>query len=141
MQQYPSLQCLDCFRRGRGLLKYKLLQGGCLIGAKATPKITFFCKSVVLTRLRTRLCSLPHRIMVLDKGMIKEFDSPSALLSDKSGAFYGMAKDAGLVQFIVKFYFLQHLLRDAFLCLHLLHDAFVCLHLLHDAFLCFTCTF
>ena len=37
------------------------------------------------------------RILVLDKGQVKEFDSPVFLLKDKKSMFYGMAKDAGLV--------------------------------------------
>ena len=37
------------------------------------------------------------RVMVLDKGMIREFASPQELLQDKTSVFYGMAKDAGLV--------------------------------------------
>ena len=37
------------------------------------------------------------RILVLDKGQVKEFDSPDVLLKDKKSIFYGMAKDAGLV--------------------------------------------
>ncbi|KAL5019777.1 hypothetical protein ScPMuIL_002669 [Solemya velum] len=36
------------------------------------------------------------RVMVLDSGKIKEFDSPGTLLQDKSSAFFLMAKDAGL---------------------------------------------
>lgn len=36
-------------------------------------------------------------MIVLDKGMIAEFDSPAALLDDKNSIFYGMAKNAGLV--------------------------------------------
>ncbi|XP_075686275.1 multidrug resistance-associated protein 1-like isoform X2 [Rhinoderma darwinii] len=36
------------------------------------------------------------RVMVLDKGQIVEFDSPSNLLQ-KKGVFYSMAKDSGLV--------------------------------------------
>lgn len=35
--------------------------------------------------------------MVMDKGLIVEFDSPQKLLDDKSGVFYSMAKDANLV--------------------------------------------
>ena len=35
--------------------------------------------------------------MVLDKGKIVEFDSPTNLLSNKNTVFYSMSKDAGLV--------------------------------------------
>ncbi|XP_024120754.1 canalicular multispecific organic anion transporter 2 isoform X2 [Oryzias melastigma] len=37
------------------------------------------------------------RVLVLDKGKIAEFDTPTNLIS-KRGIFYGMAKDAGLAQ-------------------------------------------
>lgn len=37
------------------------------------------------------------RVMVLDQGNIKEFESPDNLLKDELSIFYGMAKDAGLV--------------------------------------------
>ncbi|XP_075889870.1 ATP-binding cassette sub-family C member 3 isoform X2 [Nelusetta ayraudi] len=37
------------------------------------------------------------RVLVLDKGQIAEFDTPTNLISQK-GIFYSMAKDAGLVQ-------------------------------------------
>ncbi|WAQ99709.1 MRP1-like protein [Mya arenaria] len=37
------------------------------------------------------------KIMVLDKGLIKEFDSPKNLLADSTSTFYGMAKDSNLV--------------------------------------------
>ena len=37
------------------------------------------------------------RIMVLDKGIIAEFDSPSKLLEASDSIFHSMAKDAGLV--------------------------------------------
>ncbi|KAL0984010.1 hypothetical protein UPYG_G00135860 [Umbra pygmaea] len=37
------------------------------------------------------------RVLVLDKGKISEFDTPTKLLSQR-GIFYGMAKDAGLAQ-------------------------------------------
>ncbi|XP_054264333.1 ATP-binding cassette sub-family C member 3-like [Macrosteles quadrilineatus] len=46
-------------------------------------------------RLNTIMDS--DRVLVLDKGMIKEFDSPTNLLRSDSTTFYGMAKDAGLV--------------------------------------------
>ncbi|VDI73924.1 Hypothetical predicted protein [Mytilus galloprovincialis] len=37
------------------------------------------------------------RVMVLDAGVIKEFDSPNNLLKDSNSLFFGMAKNAGLV--------------------------------------------
>ncbi|XP_068210698.1 multidrug resistance-associated protein 1-like [Palaemon carinicauda] len=37
------------------------------------------------------------RVLVMDKGKIAEFSSPSELLSKKNSIFYSMAKDAGLV--------------------------------------------
>ncbi|XP_034717200.1 canalicular multispecific organic anion transporter 2 isoform X1 [Etheostoma cragini] len=37
------------------------------------------------------------RVLVLDKGQVAEFDTPTNLLS-RRGIFYGMAKDAGLTQ-------------------------------------------
>ncbi|XP_045104031.1 multidrug resistance-associated protein 1-like isoform X4 [Portunus trituberculatus] len=37
------------------------------------------------------------KVMVLDKGEIKEFESPGTLLKNKNSIFHGMAKDAGLV--------------------------------------------
>ncbi|KAG8301054.1 Canalicular multispecific organic anion transporter 1 [Homalodisca vitripennis] len=46
-------------------------------------------------RLNTVMDS--DRVLVLDKGYIKEFDSPQNLLQSSSTIFYGMAKDAGLV--------------------------------------------
>lgn len=42
-------------------------------------------------------CLSSSRVLVLDKGQIAEFDTPSNLISQR-GVFYGMAKDAGLAQ-------------------------------------------
>lgn len=36
-------------------------------------------------------------ILVMDSGVIREYDSPKALLEDPDSIFYSMAKDAGLV--------------------------------------------
>ena len=37
------------------------------------------------------------KIMVLDKGELKEFDSPETLLKDDNGIFYSLVKNAGLI--------------------------------------------
>ena len=36
------------------------------------------------------------KIMVLDKGLLVEYDTPNNLLGDESSIFHGMAADAGI---------------------------------------------
>ncbi|KAJ9591217.1 hypothetical protein L9F63_002223, partial [Diploptera punctata] len=45
-------------------------------------------------RLNTIMDS--NRVIVLDRGLLAEFDTPEALLQNKSSIFHGMAKDAGI---------------------------------------------
>jgi len=57
-----------------------------------------FSSCTVLTiahRLNTIMDS--DRVMVLDKGKVMEFDSPSALLKDQDSMFYSLAKESDLV--------------------------------------------
>ncbi|XP_058453712.1 multidrug resistance-associated protein 1-like [Malaya genurostris] len=59
---------------------------------------TEFSDCTILTiahRLNTILDS--DRVLVLDKGLVAECDTPHALLTDKNTIFYGMAKNAGIV--------------------------------------------
>merc|ERR1719464_574899 len=58
-----------------------------------------FSDCTILTiahRLNTIMDS--SRVLVLDAGKIAEFDSPEALLQNNQSLFYGMAKEAGLLQ-------------------------------------------
>ncbi|KAI7889943.1 multi drug resistance-associated protein MRP [Mucor mucedo] len=58
-----------------------------------------FAHCTILTiahRINTVLDS--DRILVLDKGSIAEFESPTKLLEDKQSIFYSMAKEAGLTE-------------------------------------------
>ncbi len=57
-----------------------------------------FADCTVLTiahRLKTIMDS--DVILLLEAGLVKEFDSPENLLDDPNSAFYSMAEDAGLV--------------------------------------------
>merc|ERR1719204_2002185 len=57
-----------------------------------------FAESSVLT-IAHRLNTIMDydRIMVLDKGELREYDSPNKLLQNPDSIFYGMVKDAGLL--------------------------------------------
>ncbi|XP_077296379.1 multidrug resistance-associated protein 1-like [Arctopsyche grandis] len=60
---------------------------------------TEFASCTVLTiahRLNTIMDS--DKIMVLDKGKLVEFDSPTSLLQDEDSVFYSLAKDAGIIK-------------------------------------------
>ena len=57
-----------------------------------------FADCTVITiahRLNTVMDS--SRILVMDGGVVAEYDSPKNLMADKFSVFYGMARDAGLV--------------------------------------------
>merc|ERR1719411_440314 len=57
-----------------------------------------FATSSVLT-IAHRLNTIMDydRIMVLDKGELREYDKPTELLKNSESIFYGMVKDAGLL--------------------------------------------
>ena len=57
-----------------------------------------FAASTILT-IAHRLNTVVDydKVMVLDKGTIAEFDSPTNLLADPQSIFHGMAKDAGII--------------------------------------------
>jgi len=38
-----------------------------------------------------------YRVLVLENGNVREFDSPATLLSNRNSHFYSLAKTAGLV--------------------------------------------
>lgn len=40
---------------------------------------------------------LSDRIIVLEKGRVAEFDTPAALLAKKESLYYGLVKEAGLL--------------------------------------------
>ena len=69
--------------------------------------ILFFLQKTIRTEFKDcTVLTIAHRlntimdydkVLILDKGEIKEYAAPNVLLADKSSEFYSMAKDAGLV--------------------------------------------
>lgn len=37
------------------------------------------------------------RILVIEQGVVAEFDTPDVLLNNKHSLFYGLAKESGLI--------------------------------------------
>ncbi|XP_067133640.1 multidrug resistance-associated protein 1-like [Centruroides vittatus] len=82
-----------------------------LILDEATAAIDLETDALIQTTIRTEfagctILTIAHRlntimdydrVLVLDQGIIKEFDNPENLLQNKESLFYGMAKDARLV--------------------------------------------
>ena len=44
-----------------------------------------------------QICMYIFRVMVLDRGKIREYDAPSSLLKNKRTLFFNMVQDAGLI--------------------------------------------
>merc|ERR1719471_1481623 len=64
---------------------------------QATIRKEFADSSVLTIAHRLNTIMDYDRIMVLDKGELKEYDSPGNLLKNDDSIFYGMVKDAGLL--------------------------------------------
>jgi len=64
---------------------------------QATIRKEFAGSSVLTIAHRLNTIMDYDRIMVLDKGELKEYDSPGNLLKKDESIFYGMVKDAGLL--------------------------------------------
>ena len=52
---------------------------------------------LMITHNVENVISLCEKVLVLDRGKVREFDTPSKLLQNDKSMFYSMAKDTGLV--------------------------------------------
>ena len=83
--------CLESTKPRRAQRYYRKLV---LFQATIRKKFSDCTVLTIAHRLNTIMDS--SRVMVLDAGQVREFDTPGSLLRNKKTIFYGMAKDAGL---------------------------------------------
>ena len=57
----------------------------------------FLGHTVVYICVVYECCLVYYRVLVLESGRVREFDSPATLLSNRNSQFYSLAKNAGLV--------------------------------------------
>lgn len=61
-------------------------------GEQAQPYPFTQCMHTNINPVSTTLCS--YRVMVLDAGELREFDSPTVLMTHEGGVFRGLMKEA-----------------------------------------------
>ena len=64
---------------------------------QATIRKEFNTSTIVTIAHRLNTIIDYDRVLVMDKGVVAEFDSPNKLLSDINSIFYSMAKEANLI--------------------------------------------
>ena len=52
---------------------------------------------LMITHNIENVIGLCQKVLVLDRGKVREFDTPTTLLKNDKSMFYSMAKDTGLV--------------------------------------------
>ena len=79
------------------LTKYMILIASAQLQADLPLKVyTILVLTIKLAIVNEELFCF--RILVMDQGRIAEFDTPANLLKDKTGIFYSMAQNAGVIQ-------------------------------------------